>query len=413
MSMTRESFTRRHWNGDLDLDTTNINVENFTGFDPLFHFDDTNDISSSLTDSEFSTYNLFQSSSPQDHLGSAADENGSKEITSSLGDQSNDSATIIGHMTGHHPKKNNIASSTKPSDMYHASLEQLSHLSLKIYRLSVVTETLAQHSNPTYDQKSFGQMETELRHPISSMIGGLQSFQELLQTLGYQGRHCADTITNHAPSAPMETPFSLADASESREASITSRRTGNPAGYHSFASTIEVHKDSLSNDKPLLNSQQNEQYKDKEAFLQHLDLPTSLLIVTCYINLVRLCRHVFHIICRCLQTVEHQDVSFATLSDLQISGISLGQDGGLQILVLGQVVSRLLDRISGWLGCPSDMVIGSVLKNDDQRRGRMVAPMLIEILQREEELQGPGLKGGGIRALKDEIRRLNETFNNM
>lgn len=404
MSMTRESNSRRHWNEHLGLDNPNFDAENLRHFDALFQLDDTNDFSSSHTAPGFSPFGLFQAPSPPDQMNWTAGGDGPREIEPSLGDRSNDSATEIGPMTEYHPRNKDTASPTVSLDANYASIEQLSHLSLEFYRLSEVAGSLAQDPASTHDPKSVDQMEAELQHPISSMIRGLQRFQELLQTLGSQDRHYTDMIMNHTSSAAPVTSISLADTSGLREASMASRGAENPVGNPSSSSRAETQGDILSNSSI---SQPSERENS-----QHLDLPTSLLVITCYINLVRLSRQVFHNIYRCLQPVEHQKATFTSLSDLQIGGISLGQDGGLQILVLEQVVARLLDRISGWLGCPKDMMIGRVLKHNDHRRDRMIAPMLIEILQREESRR-PEPQQGGVWALKEEIRKLKEIFNVM
>ena len=403
MAMTRESHSRRHWNEHLGLDTPNFDAGNLRHFDALFQLDDANDFSLSHTAPEFSPFGVFQAPSPPDQMNWTTGGDGPREIEPSFGDRSKDSTTEIGPMTEYHPKNKDVASPAMSLDAYYASIEQLSHLSLKFYRLSEVTGTLGQDPGSTHDQRSTQQMEAELQHPISSMIRGLQSFQELLQTLGSQGRHYTDMIVDHASSAATVTSISLADTSGLREASMASSGAEYPVDNPSSNSRIETHKNPSSNNSI-------SQPSDRESS-QHLDLPTSLLVMTCYMNLVRLSRQVFHNIYRCLQTAEHQKTSFATLSDLQIGGISLGQDGGLQILVLEQVVARLLDRISDWLGCPNDMMVGSVLKYDDHRRDRMIAPMLIEILQREE-LRRPESQGS-VWALKEEIRKLKEIFNVM
>ncbi|KAL9120566.1 MAG: hypothetical protein Q9187_002875 [Circinaria calcarea] len=145
--------------------------------------------------------------------------------------------------------------------------------------------------------------------------------------------------------------------------------------------------------------------KDRRARMHPLDLPTSLLVITCYINLVRLCRSVFSTIRRCLLTLDRQAV-FATLSDLQISGISLQQDGNLQILVLIQVVICMLDRIGSSMGYPKGYSISGGQRDEEAFVNEVVTPKLMDLVMREEELNGQGTHGGGIKAFREEIRKL-------
>ncbi|KAF8860416.1 hypothetical protein BDZ45DRAFT_312460 [Acephala macrosclerotiorum] len=115
-----------------------------------------------------------------------------------------------------------------------------------------------------------------------------------------------------------------------------------------------------------------------------LNLPTSLLTISCYINLVHVCRGVLVAIRCCLLFHDRESIFSAQLSDFQISGVSLQQDPNLQVLVLTQVVMRFLDRIGRPLGCPYNDKSGAGQRDEDLLEGNTISPHLLHFVLREE-----------------------------
>ena len=137
-----------------------------------------------------------------------------------------------------------------------------------------------------------------------------------------------------------------------------------------------------------------------------LDIPTSLLLISCYISLIHLCQEVFAAIRKSMSSTNYQS-KFAEFVKLDISGISLHEDPEIQVVVLTQAVIRLVDRIGHSLGYPY------LPKGDGQYDGtdsciRRIHPQLLDFVLRQDENDGPlSMDRKGIEALKNEIRLLN------
>lgn len=137
-----------------------------------------------------------------------------------------------------------------------------------------------------------------------------------------------------------------------------------------------------------------------------------MLLITCYVNLTRFCRSVFHNIRQCLLTLD-QEIIFARLPDLVIGGVSLQQDGLLQVLVLIQVVSGMLDATSTSLGYSKDyrILTGSLQQRDTSSMvsEKSTTPKLMELVMKEDGMSKvQDASGGGIKALREEIWELKK-----
>ncbi|KUJ20442.1 uncharacterized protein LY89DRAFT_730484 [Mollisia scopiformis] len=147
--------------------------------------------------------------------------------------------------------------------------------------------------------------------------------------------------------------------------------------------------------------------QDVPSKITGLDMSTCLLIISCYINLIRLCREVFAAVRDALPAHGHQS-SFPTLSGFQIGGVSIHQDSDLQIIILTQVVLRLVEKIGLLLGHPFDSAAETGKKDQLELRSKAILPQLLDFLLRQEKSGGQMSCENGIEALKQEIRRLNE-----
>ncbi|KAL8908395.1 MAG: hypothetical protein Q9207_000814 [Kuettlingeria erythrocarpa] len=134
--------------------------------------------------------------------------------------------------------------------------------------------------------------------------------------------------------------------------------------------------------------------RDKKHVARALDMPTGMLLITCYVNLTRFCR-------------SDQEIIFARLPDLVIAGVSLQQDGLLQILVLIQVVSGMLDALGTSLGYLNDyrILTGSLHQRDTSSTvsEKSTTPKLTDLVMNEDEMSKvQDASGGGIKALREE-----------
>ena len=147
--------------------------------------------------------------------------------------------------------------------------------------------------------------------------------------------------------------------------------------------------------------------QDRPSQITFLDMSTSLLIISCYINLIHLCRDVFAAIRSALPDPCHQ-TTLLTLSGFQISGVPVHQDSDLQIIVLTQVVVRLVDRIGLSLGHTYNTATEASKRDKAKLYSKAILPQLLDFVLRREGVMRQLSCEVGIEALREEIRRLNE-----
>lgn len=139
-----------------------------------------------------------------------------------------------------------------------------------------------------------------------------------------------------------------------------------------------------------------------------LDMPTSLLLLSCHTNLVYLCRDVFAAIRAGLLATRRQ-ITLFTFSFLHIDEASIPQDPDLQIIVLTQAVVRLTDRIGRLLGYPDDCEVDDGGKICEAKaQSNAIPPQLLELVLKGEARGGGPAGSVGMEALRGEIRRLHE-----
>ncbi|KAI4283008.1 MAG: hypothetical protein L6R38_002492 [Xanthoria sp. 2 TBL-2021] len=313
----------------------------------------------------------------------------------------------------------NRSGMSSSTDMCGFPLEQLSRLNLEFHRQWSQTKVMA---NGTPRASSSQDLDSLL--PISLLIRGLHRFQDLLQECS------AFASSNVSPARaqrgsnltgweawsgldddvrPPKRPRASCSAS-----SGTSRSFETPTSPSSLTTLTQSSPAiSLSDaSRPYGGPKSLGGTSDRKHVARPLDMPTGMLLITCYINLTRFCRSVFHNIRQCLLTLD-QEIIFARLPDLAIGGVSLQQDGLLQILVLIQVVSGMLDTISTSLGYSKDyrILTGSLQQRDTSSIVSEISttPKLMESVMREDEMSKvQDASGGGIKALQEEIWELKK-----
>ncbi|KAL8727612.1 MAG: hypothetical protein Q9166_005920 [cf. Caloplaca sp. 2 TL-2023] len=413
--------TRQAWVGDDDIGESNLdqhegNIFDFVSFsaaDAELVFDDSQSDPIDADLSNISSASCVSFLNSQDR-GNKRQK--SSTLTTDLREAPQESMLPSDSFVGTKGR----ALSQNSSDDCLATLDQLSKLNLELHR-HLKRIDVVQSSTPEQ-----ARMPNILSHedldsllPVAIMIRGIQKFQELLQCYSTLGCTTSSRTINRTPPTDRTASSSYGDGARLLKrprpsissSSCSSRDFTNPVSPASQTSWTQSSATSVSDDflnhnghRKSLKSHHQKQIADT------LDLPTRMLFLTCHINLMRLCCRVFSNIRQCLVSWGHESI-LARLSDLFISGVSLNDDGHLQIDVLIQIVSRKLDRISAALGYSK---IHSILPGDSQHEdiGRILSdksatPKLVEILMREEELSGAqDLSAGGIKALREEIREL-------
>ncbi|KAF4629399.1 hypothetical protein G7Y89_g8749 [Cudoniella acicularis] len=136
------------------------------------------------------------------------------------------------------------------------------------------------------------------------------------------------------------------------------------------------------------------------------DPTTSLLILTCYIHLLRVYVLLFESICSFLKQVADSDEPYLQpVSGLSFSHLSL-DSGNLQATLFIQIVTSLFERVERFLGLPSEFRIDHNAKNGGGLLSHEDFGGIVEIIIRKEELRQPGT--GGIKTLCRSIKMARE-----
>lgn len=300
-----------------------------------------------------------------------------------------------------------------PPNICQVPLDQLSRLNLELHRhLSQTKVAKDLESANACISIALCPQDLDSLLPIGLMIKNLQNFQNLLDYNSTLGRN---TLTSREIASAFDDDARAAKRLRIRQYSSIDQSRGfsSPVSPNGSANWTQSSTTSAPDGSPPLSGlKRTLTRRDRKQILDTLDLPTRMLFLTCYINLTRFCRRVVSNIRQCLVSFD-QEIIFARLSDLLISGVSLEQDGHLQIFVLIEVISRMLDVISAGLGYSKEY---STLASNPRQRDlgstlseNATTPNLMELVMKEEERSGAqDLSGGGISALQEEIWELKK-----
>ncbi|KAI0452047.1 hypothetical protein F5B21DRAFT_484944 [Xylaria acuta] len=287
-----------------------------------------------------------------------------------------------------------------PPPVQQESVQKMSNLNLELYRqLGVIRPMASEYRSIETSLVESPDKNKSLSDAIVFMMQGLQTFHELLLgILGSADENFCKEATTHG-------------------AMWSSRDGGKPCSTSLLSLTEGREDDELrqsmyeaTNWKEVKGSRSD---NGAEPHIQEslpsssfLDMPTSLLIISCYTNLIHLCRDVFAAIREALPATGHQKTPF-TLSVFYISGVSIHQDSNLQILVLTQTVVRLVDKIGHSLS-PHDFAAKSSKRDEIEAYSKTIPPQLLDFVLRQDGTGREAVYKVGIKALREEIRRLNE-----
>lgn len=132
------------------------------------------------------------------------------------------------------------------------------------------------------------------------------------------------------------------------------------------------------------------------------DVPTTLVILTCYICLVRIYRTVFSHIHNLLLARPSQAELTPILPGIQLGGFQLESHRDLQIRILMQVSIHMLDRIEAALGLPDDS--GTAGRGGVRGVGVLgdsVSTALLEVVMKQEVMDCAEGDRAGTKLLRD------------
>lgn len=301
-------------------------------------------------------------------------------------------------------------------------LQKISSLNLYLHQQSNVASRIAAEYENSKPKLGEAPPDTNgLRCAIDTMNQGLQTFHALLleilgsadqiMALSSSSRHASiDDTSNDRTGSQQTLPGPISMFCVGNLLGFGTAKDHNDAARSASSSRKSAHQTprlgSLSGAPP-----------QPQNHLTSIDMPTSLMIISCYINLVQLCRHVFRAI-RVALSPPGQQKTLLALSSLQIGGVPIYQDPDLQIIILTQVVDRLINRIGLLLGIPGtgtgspewrdDNVPCAKPLLDSMPCAKPLLPQLLKVLLRQEGIWGQASAAGGIEALREEIKKLNE-----
>ena len=141
------------------------------------------------------------------------------------------------------------------------------------------------------------------------------------------------------------------------------------------------------------------------SFLSKPDTPVILLVITCYVQLIRIYSMIFsHVHSSLLATVSGHTPSLLNLPDFQISGFPL-RSGILQVKILIEVVVHFLNHIEKGLGLPMEYRVSS---RDGRSTGMLSDLDLTELFKmviKQEER-------GEVKSLREHIKCMKHLLEN-
>ena len=282
------------------------------------------------------------------------------------------------------------------------TIQELSDLNMQLSRqLGAVKSTAKKYTNvhPGLGLTALATPPDENRtlcDAVVFMMHGLQTYHRLLvEILGSTGPTHSVMYDSHdnpkssTVSTSLLSPIEGIDSEDSRGrmSEATGRLPRNRLRSDSSAEFTVLHDSSHS---------------------ANLDMPTSLLLLSCHTNLNYLCRDAVAAIRVALLTT-HRQINLFTISFLNIVDLSIPSDPDLQIIVLIQAVIRMIDRIGRLLGYPDDCEVDSGGERcESNARSSAIPQRLLDLLLRSEACgEGPADRVG-TKALREEVRGLHE-----
>jgi hypothetical protein len=286
--------------------------------------------------------------------------------------------------------------------MRQETIQELSDLNMQLTRqLGAVKSTANKYTNvhPGLGLTALAKSPDENRtlcDAVVFMIHGLQTYHRLLvEILGSTGpTHSAmydshDNPKSSTVSTSLLSPIEGIDSEDSR--GRMSEATGRPPRKR-------LRSDSSAEITVLHDSSHS----------ANLDMPTSLLLLSCHTNLIYLCRDAFAAIRVALLTT-HRQINLFTISFLNIVDLSIPSDPDLQIIVLIQAVIRMIDRIGRLLGYPDDCEVDSGGERcESNARSSAIPQRLLDLVLRSEACGEVPADRLGTKALREEVRGLHE-----
>jgi hypothetical protein len=290
----------------------------------------------------------------------------------------------------------------------------LGHQSVNSIVALPVTDTEAMAIDPTATvingDNRFIQMRQEAMQELSDL--NMQFYQQLSAIAPMVSKHTNVHQGLRARSTAMPTP---PNGSNSLSDAVVFMMHGLQT-YHrlllrilgSTTSTTPTHVTSATGSSAEPNAAMLHDSSNSSQSSTVVDLPTSLLLLSCHTNLMHLCRDALAAI-RVALLATHRQITLLTISILHIDETAIPPDPELQVIVLTQAVIRLTDRIGRMLGYSNECEGYSGSEGGEaETRSSAISPQLVHLVLRWEAGENGPADRGGMEALREEIRKLHE-----
>ncbi|KAJ5740886.1 hypothetical protein N7493_000758 [Penicillium malachiteum] len=139
------------------------------------------------------------------------------------------------------------------------------------------------------------------------------------------------------------------------------------------------------------------------------DISTTLLILTCYIQIIQIYNILFLRVCESLSEMSHQSISsLQSVPGLQLGGFPV-QYGNLQIKILVQVIMHLLSHIERLLGTSAEFRLDPASgSNDGLLSSSELTALSRMVMSQKDDKENDGMGVGYISSLRKNLKKIQQ-----
>ncbi|KAL2822258.1 hypothetical protein BDW59DRAFT_149623 [Aspergillus cavernicola] len=139
------------------------------------------------------------------------------------------------------------------------------------------------------------------------------------------------------------------------------------------------------------------------------DISAALVILTCYIQIIRIYNILFSRVYEALSEMSHQSISsLQAVPGLQLGGFPV-QYGNLQIKILVQVIMHLLAHIERLLGTPAEFRLDPARgSNDGLLSSSELTALLRMVMSQKDGKESDGTGVGYISSLRENMKKTQQ-----
>ncbi|KAJ6185221.1 hypothetical protein N7519_006522 [Penicillium mononematosum] len=139
------------------------------------------------------------------------------------------------------------------------------------------------------------------------------------------------------------------------------------------------------------------------------DISDALVILTCYIHIIRIYNILCSRVCESLSEMSHQSISsLQAIPGLEVGGFPV-QYGNLQIKILIQVIMHLLAHMEHLLGTSAEFRLDPARgSNDGLLSSSELTALLRMVMNQKDDKEGDGMDVGCISSLRENMTKIQQ-----